>query len=138
MKGRLAYAINNGLTAGVTITYDNAFETRVSGDITYRFNTPKTTVPSIGNNDLIAALSKPLPNRDVRVLARALTQAAGPQLAVCNWGNEINRNESKPIGEWDTTGFGVLPGFTGLVNIQSKSYLKTIGTNYICTLYVPQ
>lgn len=55
--------LNNGLTAGVTVSYGRAFEIRVSGDITYRFNTPKSSVPSVGNNDLIAALSKRLSNR---------------------------------------------------------------------------
>lgn len=72
VKGRLAYAINNGLTAGVTVSYDSAFETRISGDLTYRFNTPKTNAPRSGNNDLIVALSRPLPNRDVRVLAKSV------------------------------------------------------------------
>jgi hypothetical protein len=103
VKGRLAYAINNGLTAGVNITYDSAFQTRVSGDIVYRFNTPKSTVPSVGNNDLIAALSKPLPNRDVRVIARST--ATAPALLVCDNVNNINLNTVAPLASWDLTGY---------------------------------
>jgi hypothetical protein len=35
--GRLAYNISNGLTAGVNLSYDQAFETRFSADLKYRF-----------------------------------------------------------------------------------------------------
>lgn len=136
VKGRLAYAINNGLTAGFSVSYDNAFETRVSGDITYRFNTPKTTGPSVGNNDLIAALSKPLPNRDVRVLARAVTQAAGPQLAICNYGNNINRDKTLPQSQWDFTGFTTVVG-VGFSNQGTKSVLKSTGGGFQCVQYIP-
>ena len=109
VKGRLAYAINNGLTAGVNVTYDSAFQTRVSGDLLYRFNTPKSTVPSVGNNDLIAALSKPLPNRDVRTLGRVIqrsTAAATPASSwprVCGTPNTIG--EIRPITDWILDGF---------------------------------
>lgn len=98
VKGRLAYAINNGLTAGVNLTYDNAFQTRVSGDITYRFNTPKSTVPSLGNNDLIAALSKPLPNRDVRVIGRSTTEVVASLNLVCN---NPNLGQTHPLFDWN-------------------------------------
>lgn len=98
VKGRLAYAINNGLTAGVTISYDNAFDTRISGDITYRFNTPKTNVASHGNNNLIAALSSTLPNRDVRVLTRSVQQVQA--LWICN-DDRIGYGTS--LDRWDLT-----------------------------------
>ena len=97
VQGRLAYAINNGLTAGVTVSYDNAFQTRVSGDIVYRFNTPKAKVASTGNVDLIAAMAKTLPNRDVRVLTRT---AGLPALLVCN-ANTVG--VSVPQTSWDVT-----------------------------------
>ena len=66
--GRLAYAINNGLTVGGKISHDNAFDTRVSADIKWRFNsnggpgkeTPKT-------NAAVDALTSTPSNRDVRV-----------------------------------------------------------------------
>ena len=128
VKGRLAYAINNGLTAGVNITYDNAFQTRVSGDIVYRFNTPKSTVPSVGNNDLIAALSKPLPNRDVRVIARST--ATAPALLVCDNVNNINLNTVASLASWDLTGY-ILVGNGDYIS--SNGYLLNLGGgNYQC------
>ncbi len=41
--GRLAYDISNGLTAGVNISYDEAFDTRVSADIKVLFGGASTT-----------------------------------------------------------------------------------------------
>ena len=41
--GRLAYDISNGLTAGVNITYEGAFDTRVSADIKVLFGGLSTT-----------------------------------------------------------------------------------------------
>ena len=66
--GRLAYSINNGLTVGANLSYDNAFDTRFSADIKWRFNTssgsgketPKT-------NAAVDALTSTPSNRDVRV-----------------------------------------------------------------------
>ena len=107
VKGRLAYTINNGLTAGVNISYDNAFEARVSGDIVYRFNTPKNSVPSIGNNDLIASLSNPLPNRDVRVITQSTGSSegsTGSSLLVCDGLPNPNFHLLRPLSAWDLTG----------------------------------
>ena len=65
--GRLAYAINNGLTVGTNLSYDNAFKSRFSADIKWRFTnggpgkeTPKT-------NAAVEALTSTPNNRDVRV-----------------------------------------------------------------------
>ena len=41
VRGRLAYDITQGLTAGVNISYDEAFDTRVSADLQVRFGGPK-------------------------------------------------------------------------------------------------
>ena len=43
VRGRLAYEISNGLTAGVDISYDEAFDTRVSADLKVRFGGAVTT-----------------------------------------------------------------------------------------------
>ena len=40
--GRLAYEISSGLTAGVNISYDEEFETRVSADIEVMISTLST------------------------------------------------------------------------------------------------
>ena len=43
VRGRLAYEISSGLTAGVNISYDEAFDTRVSADLKVRFGGAATT-----------------------------------------------------------------------------------------------
>ena len=66
--GRLEYSINNGLTVGGKISYDNAFDTRVSADIKWRFNSnggPGKEIPK--TNAAIEVLSSTPGNRDVRV-----------------------------------------------------------------------
>ena len=66
--GRLAYAINNGLTRGTNLSYDSAFKSRFSADITWRFNTnggPGKETPK--SNAAVTALTSTPSNRDVRV-----------------------------------------------------------------------
>ncbi len=66
--GRLAYAINNGLTVVTNLSYDSAFKSRLSADIKWRFNTnggPGKETPK--TNPAIEALISTPSNRDVRV-----------------------------------------------------------------------
>ena len=66
--GRLAYAINNGLTLGANLSYDDAFKQRFSADIKWRFNTnggPGKETPK--SNAAVEALTSTPSNRDVRV-----------------------------------------------------------------------
>ncbi|EAU73011.1 hypothetical protein [Synechococcus sp. RS9916] len=67
--GRLDYEISNGLTAGVELSYDEAFETRVSADIEVRFGGAKTTAQreAVQKMPVINALASSPSNRDVRV-----------------------------------------------------------------------
>ena len=69
--GRLAYEISSGLTAGVNISYDEAFDTRVSADIKVRFGGPSTTAEEKkkwqANTNLFNALTGSPKHRDVRV-----------------------------------------------------------------------
>ena len=72
VRGRLAYNLTNGLTLGVSYSYDQAFGSRVSGDIKYRFGTNGYGAPSIRKQQpvvmpVIQALSTTPANRDVRV-----------------------------------------------------------------------
>jgi len=72
VRGRLAYNLTNGLTVGANLSYDQAFETRVSADIKYRFGTNGYGAPSIRTGKpvvmpVIQALSTTPANRDVRV-----------------------------------------------------------------------
>ena len=69
MHGRLAYEISNGLTAGVNVSYDEAFDTRVSADIKVRFGGASTTAQrkEVQQQPVINALTSTPSNRDVRV-----------------------------------------------------------------------
>ena len=69
---RLAYNLTNGLTLGVNYSYDQAFQSRVSGDIKYRFGGNSYGAPSKRSNvppvmPVIQALSATPTHRDVRV-----------------------------------------------------------------------
>ncbi len=69
VRGRLAYEMTSGVTAGVNISYDEAFDTRVSADIKVRFGGPSTTAAKKKKreNPTINALTSTPSNRDVRV-----------------------------------------------------------------------
>jgi len=68
IRGRLVYAINDGLTLTAYLSYDEAFDTRFSAGLTWRFNTngglgketPKT-------NPAVTALISTPSNRDLRI-----------------------------------------------------------------------
>ncbi|WP_255124720.1 outer membrane protein [Synechococcus lacustris] len=67
--GRLSYNISNGLTAGVNLSYDQAFETRFSADLKYRFggNGNKTaSEKKAWQTPVMQALTETLKHRDVR------------------------------------------------------------------------
>ena len=76
VRGRLAYEMTSGVTAGVNISYDEAFDTRVSADIKVRFGGPSTTAAKKKKweNPTINALTLPSRNRDVRVHDRCRTE----------------------------------------------------------------
>jgi len=67
--GRIAYEVSNGLTAGVNISYDEAFDKRVSADIKVRFGGAATTAQrkEVQQLPVINALTSTPSNRDVRV-----------------------------------------------------------------------
>jgi hypothetical protein len=69
VRGRLAYEISNGLTAGVNVSYDEAFDTRVSADLKVRFGGASTTAQrkDVQQQPVINALTSTPSNRDVRV-----------------------------------------------------------------------
>ena len=68
VRGPLAYEISNGLTAGVNVSYDEAFDTRVSADLKVRFGGASTTAAKliIRENPTINALTASPKNRVVR------------------------------------------------------------------------
>ena len=69
VRGRLAYEMTSGVTAGVNISYDEAFHTRVSADLECRFGGASTTAQrkEVQKLPVINALTSTPSNRDVRV-----------------------------------------------------------------------
>ena len=73
VRGRLAYEISNGLTAGLNVSHDfqesDHFETRVSADLKVRFGGARTTAmrKKVQQLPVINALTSTPSNRDVRV-----------------------------------------------------------------------
>ena len=72
VRGRNGYNLINGLTLGINYSYDQAFESRVSGDIKYRFGTNGYGILSMRSNvppvmPVIQVISTKPSNRDVRV-----------------------------------------------------------------------
>ena len=72
VRGRLAYEVSSGLTAGVNISYDEAFDTRVSADLKVRFGGASTTDQrkeelEVQQLPVINALTSTPSNRDVKV-----------------------------------------------------------------------
>ena len=67
--GRLAYEMTSGVTAGVNISDDEAFETRVSADIKVRFGGAITTAKrkEVQQLPVINALTSTPSKRDVRL-----------------------------------------------------------------------
>ena len=66
---KLGYEITDGLTLGVNVSYDEAFETRVSGNIEYRFGTGNATQveKKKWQTPVIQALAESVKHRNVRV-----------------------------------------------------------------------
>jgi hypothetical protein len=69
VRGRLAYEMTSGVTAGVNISNDKAFDTKVSADIKVRFGGASTTAQrnEVQQLPVINALASTPSNRDVRV-----------------------------------------------------------------------
>nr|WP_240951546.1 MULTISPECIES: carbamoyl-phosphate synthase [unclassified Prochlorococcus] len=69
VRGRLDYEISSGLTAGLNVSYDEAFDTRVSTDVKVRFGGAATTKQrkEVQQLPVINALTSTPSNRDVRV-----------------------------------------------------------------------
>jgi len=88
VRGRLAYNLTNGLTVGANLSYDQAFETRVSADLKYRFGANGYAAPSIRKQQpvvmpVIQGLSTTPANRDVRVHDANCARLGCPCAMVC-------------------------------------------------------
>ena len=71
VRGRVSYALSDGLTVGANLSYDQAFSTRFSADIRYRFGSRERTDTAANrtaeNYAVIRALTQAPAERDVRV-----------------------------------------------------------------------
>ena len=69
VRGRLAYDITQGFTAGINVSYDEAFDTRVSADLSVRFGGANTTAAKKKTWEMptIHSLTSTPQNRDIRV-----------------------------------------------------------------------
>ena len=78
VNGRLAYNISNGLTAGVNLSYDQAFETRFSADLKYRFgsNNKNQSEKKAWQTPVIQSLTESVKHRNVRVHDKGNTKSA--------------------------------------------------------------
>jgi hypothetical protein len=85
VRGRVAYEISDGLTAGLNVSHDfqesDHFETRVSADLKVRFGGASTTAQrkEVQQLPVINALSSTPSNRDVRVHDLELFGLGGTQ-----------------------------------------------------------
>ena len=85
VRGRIAYSLTNGVSIGANLSYDPSFDTRVSGDIKYRFGANGYGAPSIRSQQpvvmpVIQALATTPANRDVRVHDGTILDSLSPKL----------------------------------------------------------
>ena len=99
--------MTSGVTAGVNISYDEAFDTRVSADIKVRFGGPSTTEAKKKKreNPTIDALTASPKNRDVRVHDATCQNKwydffLNPFVSTCSYPPEATSNQIpvEPIG----------------------------------------
>ena len=124
---KLSYEITDGLTLGVNVSYDEAFETRVSGNVEYRFDTGNVSraVKKKWQTPVIQALTESVKYRDIRVHDRyvgAICKKPGNIKTYYRSGTtkynlkqmvyECEKNAFKTVFEFDrykTIGYEIVP-----------------------------
>ena len=93
VRGRLAYEMTSGVTAGVNISYDKAFDTRVSADLKVRFGGASTTAQRkyVQQQPVIKALTSTPSNRDVRVHDGCIPTGGCQDNVIC-WDSVVEGN----------------------------------------------
>ena len=88
LRLEVEYEISSSLTIGINASYDEAFETRLSGNIDYRFGTGKatTTEKKAWEKPTIQSLTKAIEHRNIRVhdAVHRISRDA------CNLGNQTS------------------------------------------------
>ena len=103
----LDYQIADGLTAGINVSYDEAFETRVSGNIEYRFGSNSTaaeTKKKAWQKPTIQALSESVKNRNIRVHDAADPDAKCKLFSLRNGKQIASRNPSSFLSRFHDRG----------------------------------
>ena len=113
----LDYQIADGLTAGINVSYDEAFETRVSGNIEYRFGSNSSaaeTKKKAWQKPTIQALSEAVKNRNIRVHDDVMPGPLGycrgrrnctPPTSLCYSAVSLNGSYNETVyGYWNISG----------------------------------
>jgi len=119
----LDYQIADGLTAGINVSYDEAFETRVSGNIEYRFGSNSSaaeTKKKAWQKPTIQALSESVKNRNIRVhdaYIRGCTRTwGGKSLSGYFFKGISARTDGGPLIPGSGAGAGGAPPYFGHCN----------------------
>jgi hypothetical protein len=88
VQGRTAYNMGNGFSIGTNLSYDDAFDGRVSADITYRFGGASTIAKrkDVQQQPVINVLTSTPSNRDVRVHDYTASQSSNTNWCAMNPG----------------------------------------------------
>ncbi|MDA9661480.1 carbamoyl-phosphate synthase, partial [bacterium] len=113
VQAGLDYQIAYGLTAVINVSYDEAFETRVSGNIEYRFGSNSTaaeTKKKAWQKPTIQALSESVKNRNIRV-----HDAADPDAKCKLYATNLN------LPDRFITGASLIGSYKGSANTSTKA-----------------
>ena len=117
------YQIADGLTAGINVSYDEEFETRVSGNIEYRFGSNSSvaeTKKKAWQKPTIQALSESIKNRNIRV-----HDAAGSCTINTTWHPNHKPNNRKPKSSTTWVTYNLVHCSPGAANATARGWEPT-------------
>ena len=129
--GRLAYETSSGLIAGVNISYDNAFDTRVSADIKVRFgNKASKSIRSTSRENItIQSMSLSPQNRNVRIHDYSQTYTVDECWEYESNGTTLSYSTEKCA--YSSTGYESVTSAEGTKDEAYESCVKRLGAfNY--------
>ena len=133
--GRLAYEISSGLNAGVNVSYDKAFDTRVSADIKVRFGSKEIKSMKFTSRDnvMIQSMASSPPNRNVRIHDYSRTYAVDECWEYDSDGTTLSY--STETCAYTSTGYESVTSAEDTKDEAYKSCIKRLGAfSYIETL----
>ena len=96
IKGRMAYALDNGLKVGVNLSHDHAFSTRLSGDFKYIFGN-KNTQKKEWETPVIQALTESVKHRDIKIHDKKKWKATQCGIGHNGWYRLTKKNKTGAI-----------------------------------------